>query len=253
MARLEFARDVFSGSGWTLLVDGTAQSHVDADDPARLFFEYVRRIGHVVDAMATPGAPLRALHLGGGALTIPRYVAATRPGSAQLVVELDAELLDLVLERLPLPAGVETRIADAADAVPALREAGAGFDLVVLDLYSRLEPPAFVADVAFQRELLALLDPVDGPPLLIANVADAAGLGRLREQARAIARARPGTELLVAGDAGVLAGTEEGNAVLVAGPAGIPPLVAEHLALHGPHPAAVLERDRLDAVLFGAC
>ena len=53
--RIEFEADVFSPSGLTLLVDGTAQSHVDPDDPTRLFFEYVRRIGHVLDARARAG------------------------------------------------------------------------------------------------------------------------------------------------------------------------------------------------------
>ena len=54
--RIEFEADVFSPTGLTLLVDGTAQSHVDRDDPTRLFFEYVRRIGHVLDAVGLPGA-----------------------------------------------------------------------------------------------------------------------------------------------------------------------------------------------------
>ncbi|WP_203230761.1 spermidine synthase, partial [Agromyces humi] len=90
--RIEFEADVFSPTGLTLLVDGTAQSHVDPADPTRLFFEYVRRLGHVLDAVAPEGEPIRVLHLGGGAMTLPRYVAATRPGSHQLVVELDPEV-----------------------------------------------------------------------------------------------------------------------------------------------------------------
>jgi len=49
---------------WTLLLDGTPQSHVDLDDPEHLEFEYVRRLGHVVDLAAAPGRPLRVLHLG---------------------------------------------------------------------------------------------------------------------------------------------------------------------------------------------
>ena len=60
----------------------TGSAHVDTADPTHLFFEYLRRIGHVADAFAPAGAPVRALHLGGGALTLPRYLAATRPGSA---------------------------------------------------------------------------------------------------------------------------------------------------------------------------
>ena len=82
--------------GWTLLVDGTAQSHVDLDDPVHLEFEYIRRIGHLIDLCAPAYAPLRALHLGGGAWTLARYVAATRPGSTQTVVELDGPLAEFV-------------------------------------------------------------------------------------------------------------------------------------------------------------
>jgi spermidine synthase len=48
---------------------------------------------------------VHALHLGGGALTLPRYLAHTRPGSRQLVAEVDDALTDLVREHLPLPPG----------------------------------------------------------------------------------------------------------------------------------------------------
>ena len=102
-------------SAWTLLIDGTAQSHVDLADPTHLEFEYVRRTGHLLDALdPAPPAPLRVLHLGGGAWTLPRYVAATRPGSAQRVVELDGALVDLVRARLPADGlGLDVHVADA--------------------------------------------------------------------------------------------------------------------------------------------
>src|ERR1700689_5738479 len=76
---------------WMLLVDGTPQSHVDLDDPQYLEFEYIRRIGHVADLAGPAGQPLRVLHLGGGGLTLARYVAVTRPGSSQLAVEIDPQ------------------------------------------------------------------------------------------------------------------------------------------------------------------
>src|SRR5687768_6278522 len=66
---------------YTLTVDGTPQSHVNLDDPTQLFFEYVQRMGHVIDQLGMPGEPLTAVHLGAGALTLPRYIDATRPGS----------------------------------------------------------------------------------------------------------------------------------------------------------------------------
>ena len=48
-------RDPDRASGFLLTVDGTPQSHVDLDDPTYLSFEYVRRMGHVVDLVAEPG------------------------------------------------------------------------------------------------------------------------------------------------------------------------------------------------------
>ena len=78
-----------------LVIDGTPQSHVNLRDNTDLFFEYVRRIGHVIDLCRAPGQPISALHLGGGALTLPRYIAATRPGSRQQVIELEGALVDL--------------------------------------------------------------------------------------------------------------------------------------------------------------
>lgn len=249
--RIEFEADVFSPSGLTLLVDGAAQSHVDPLDATRLFFEYVRRIAHVIDGVAQPGGPIRALHLGGGALTLPRYVTATRPGSSQVVVDHDAELVDTVLARLPLPRGadIEIVIADARDAVVSLASVPP-FDLVVVDLYTRLEAPAFVDDPGFMGGCLGLLAPGG---VVVVNVADAAGLARLGAQARALARADPGAELLVAGDPSVLAGAEEGNAVLVAAPRGLPAGLEERMLAGGPFPGAVLTGHRLDAAIWGAC
>ncbi|BDZ55477.1 hypothetical protein GCM10025870_25500 [Agromyces marinus] len=212
------------------------QSHVDPADPTRLFFEYVRRIGHVVDAMADPGAPMRVLHLGGGAMTLARYVAATRPGSPQTVVDADARLVELVAERLPLAGDseVEVVVADARDAVGEL-DGSRRFDLVVVDLYAGLEAPPFVDDPAFLAACLGRLGP-EG--LLAVNVVHAAGGPRLGAGAAALSRADASVAIAFAGPPGVLAGTEEGNAVIVAGRR-IPERVLERLRGSGPFPVEV--------------
>lgn len=251
MTRIEFEADVFSPSGLTLLVDGSAQSHVDLADPTRLFFEYLRRIGHVVDALGAPGAPLAVLHLGGGALTLPRYVHATRPGSAQVVVDHDAELIEVVRAKAPWPeAGIEVRIADAEAAVGQSVDRGERYDVVVIDVYTQLDAPAFVDDPAFLAACLGLVGPGG---VVVVNIADAAGLARLRTSARAFARAAPGAELLVVGDAQVIGGDEEGNTVLVAASGTVPPAIARRLEANGPFPVEVLTGSRLDFVLWGAC
>ena len=66
---------------FVLRLDGMNQSYVDLRHPLHLEFEYVRRIADVLDAAAPTGAPVRVVHVGGAAMTLPRYVAASRPRS----------------------------------------------------------------------------------------------------------------------------------------------------------------------------
>src|SRR3954454_9481091 len=93
------------GGGWELVVDGTPQSHVDLDDPSHLHFEYVARMGAVIDQLRMPRQPLTPVPPAAGAVTIPRYVEPTRPGSRQQVIELEPALVELVPAQLPLPRG----------------------------------------------------------------------------------------------------------------------------------------------------
>jgi len=161
--RVELASVPGRPRAWTLLVDGTPQSHVDLDDPQYLEFEYMRWLGHLADLTAPPGTPLDVLHLGGGGLTLARYVAATRPGSSQLAVEADPAVADLVRERLPLDqrprragggrAGrVRVRVADAR---AVLEDAPAGSaDLVIADLFAGARTPAHLTSVEFDAAAL---------------------------------------------------------------------------------------------------
>ncbi|MFE2340716.1 spermidine synthase, partial [Streptomyces sp. NPDC059431] len=100
---------------WTLLIDGAPQSHVDLDDPGYLDFSYQRRIGHLIDLFGPARKPLNVAHLGGGAFTLARYTAATRPRSSQQIVEIDAGLVAFVREHLPrVPPGRGRRPAGGA-------------------------------------------------------------------------------------------------------------------------------------------
>src|SRR4051794_21668087 len=196
--------DRFVPGAFELVVDGTPQSHVDLDDPTHLFFEYIARMGHVIDQLRTPGEPITAVHLGAGAMTLPRYVEATRPGSRQQVIELEAPLAALVREHLPLPKGaaIRVRIGDARAGVQKLPPALVGnCDLVISDVYSGAQTPAHLTSVEFYRELRALLKP-DG--VLLVNVADGPGLAFARKQAATVAEVLP--EIGVLADTQVLKG-----------------------------------------------
>ncbi|MEV0897750.1 fused MFS/spermidine synthase [Actinoplanes sp. NPDC049802] len=216
----ELVPDPDRDTAWTLLLDGAPQSHVDLADPTHLQFEYVRRMAAAIDLAAPAGRPLRVLHLGGGALTLPRYVAATRPGSAQRVVEIDGPLVELVRSALPLPpsANIRVRVADARAAVEGMRDAG--YDLIVLDVFAGARTPAHLASAEFAGELARILAPAGR---LVANVADGPPLRFARGQVATIRAALP--EACLVADAGVLRGRRFGNLVVIAGRT--PPPVAE--------------------------
>jgi spermidine synthase len=216
----EIVPDPDRDTAYTLLLDGAPQSHVDLADPTHLVFEYIRRMAAVIDLCAPPGEPLRALHLGGGALTLPRYIAATRPGSAQRVVEIDGPLVELVRRALPLPAkaNLRVRIADARAAVAGMRDAG--YDVIVLDVFAGARTPAHLASLEFLTDVARVLAPAGR---LIANIADGPPLRHARAQVATIRAALPETCLVA--DASVLRGRRFGNLVVLAGRT--PPPVAE--------------------------
>lgn len=247
-ARTRLVPDEIAGT--VLEIDGRPQSHVDLADPTHVRYEYLRRIANVLDALAPEGEPITVLHLGAGALTLPRYVQAARPGSPQVAVEIDPELPALVLEALPLPAGtdLELVIGDARERLAAMRDSDgsvARFDAIVLDVFSGADSPAHLACEDFYVEALGHL--TDRGVLLV-NVGDDPPLRFWADQALALLDAadevgRPGAWTLT--DATMLELESEGNLVLVAG-SGISEEHAERWRAAGPHPAAVLDPEETE-------
>ena len=219
-------------------------------DPSDLAFEYVERIGHVIDLIGEPRAPITAVHFGAGALTIPRYVEWTRPGSRQQVVELEPELVDFVRERLPLPRGASIRIRygdarEVAEKLPGGLQGAA--DLVVVDVFAGATIPAPVTTVEFYRLAAGLLN---DRGVLAVNVADGAGLPFARGQMATIASVLP--HVAVVAEAQVMKGRRFGNLVIVGTrDAGmldwLPRLVAA-----GPHPAQAVSGEELEKVVRSA-
>lgn len=237
-------------SGFELDVAGTPQSHVDLDDPTHLHFEYIGRMAAVIDQLRLPGQPLTAVHLGGGALTIPRYVAHTRPGSRQQVIELEQALVDLVRTNLPLPRGaqIRVRIGDARAGLARLPESLAGdVDLLVSDVYAGAQTPAHLTTVEFYRDAARLLAP-DG--VLLVNVADGAGLAFARRQVATVREVLP--EIALLAEVQTLKGRRFGNLVIAASAAPLPTAWLPRLMAAGPHPAKVATGAELDEFARGA-
>lgn len=235
-----------------LLVDGTPQSHVNLRDPSEVFFEYVRRIAHAIDLFRTPGQPISALHLGGGAFTLPRYIEATRPGSRQQVIELESALVELVREAAPLPkrASIRVRHGDAREVLGKLPQGMHGaIDLVVVDIFAGSRTPAHVSSIEFY-ELIAPLLAQDG--LVVVNTTDGTGQAFTRSQVATLA-AVFGTVAAV-GEPQTLKGRRFGNVVLLASNSDVDHELEwlPRLLAGGPHPARMLVGRELDEWLRGA-
>ena len=226
-----------------LVVDGTPQSHVDIEDPTRLFFEYVQRMGNVIDLLREPGEPITAVHLGAGAMTLPRYVAATRPGSRQQVIELESDLVDLVRCELPLPRNAQIRVRHG-DAREVVRKLPAGLrgtvDLLVVDIFSGARTPAHVTSVEFYRDAVSLLKP-DG--VVLVNIADGPPLSFARGQASTLSSIVENVAALA--ETQVLKGKRFGNIVLVGSNTALPMDWLPRLLASGPHPAKAVAGDEL--------
>ncbi|WP_353987265.1 spermidine synthase [Ruicaihuangia caeni] len=246
--RAEIAPDRWVPGAYQLVVDGTPQSHVNLDDPTQLFFEYVQRIGHVIDQL--PPGPITAVHLGAGALTLPRYVDATRPGSRQQVIELEADLIDFVRETLPLPRGasIRMRYGDAREVLGKLPQGlRQSADLVVVDVFSGSRIPPHVTSVEFYRLVADLLTP-DG--VVVVNIADGPGLAFARGQAATMAAVF--AEVAVLAEPQILKGRRFGNVVLAASRSELPVEWMPRLLAGGPHPAKLVIGKELRHWIAGA-
>ncbi len=234
-------------AAFLLRVGRTDQSYVDLDDPLHLEFDYVQRVADLVETFFAPDRTLRAVHVGGAGLTLPRYLAATRPGSVQTVLEPDDGLTGLVREHLPLPrgSGIKVRAVDGRTGLDQLRDEVA--DLVVLDAFADAQVPADLTTVEALRALRRVLRP-DG--LLALNLTDRGPLAYTRRVLAGLLATSAVVGLCA--EPSTLKGRRFGNVVVLA--VGREPADARWAALadragRPPFPYRVLHGPRLDQLV----
>jgi spermidine synthase len=159
-------------TGRLLVLNSAHHSYVDLADPRHLDFAYVQWLAAVTDALKPGDEEIDALHLGGGGFTMPDYVRATRPGSRQLVLELDGGLVALDRQRLGLRTGPDLRVRVGDARVGLTAQPTSAYDLVVGDAFGYLVVPWHLATREMMAEASRVLRPggiyaqnvIDYPP-----------------------------------------------------------------------------------------
>lgn len=237
---LELLVDRSRKNGRLLLIDGLTHGYVDLDDPAHLEIDYVARIGAALELLVPRGEPSTVLHLGGGAFSLPRFLASTRPQVEQVVVEKSGAVIKLAEQHLRLrrSARLEVVQADASRHIDRLDDAT--FDVVIGDAFVGTETPAAMASPTFALDVHRVLKP-GGRYLL--NVVDAPPWSFAAQQSQ-ILRARF-AEVLAFGGREVVRGKHSGNLLLLASDAPLPEDALGRRLAGGAHPAELVSAERM--------
>jgi spermidine synthase len=232
---------------FTLRVGRTDQSYVDLEDPARLEFDYVQRLADIIDCAAPPGERIRIVHVGGAGLTLPRYVALTRPQSAQVVFEPDAELTAFVRTHLPLPprSGIKVRAVDGRSGIEGLREGLA--DLLVVDAFVGARVPADLTTAEFFAQARRV---VGQPGMVLLNLTDRGPFGYGRRTLAGLMQSFPYAVLCA--EPATLKGRRFGNVIIAGSAQPLPVAEIAQRAGSGAYPYRVLQGARVAQLVAGS-
>jgi len=197
--------------GRTLYLDQLRHSYVDLDDPTHLEFEYIKNFAAAIDGSWPAAKPLDVLHVGGGGLTMPRYLTATRPGTHNKVYEIDAAVVELDQKEMGVRTGPDLDVVVRDGRIGVRDEATDSRDLVIMDAFSGLSVPWHLTT----RELVADVHRVLRPDgVYLVNVIDFGEAAFAKAEIATVAAEFAHVAVVASTDE--LAGRAGGNFVLVA-------------------------------------
>lgn len=245
-ARVE--RDPDRPSGRQLRLDTLRHSYVDLADPTYLEFSYAQALSDVLQTFRPQGEPLDVLHIGGGGFSLPQYLAATRPGTRSMVLELDPALVALAQRELGLVLSADLQVRTGDARINLEDEEGDAYDLVIGDAFGGQAVPWHLTTRELVEEVTRVLRP-DG--LYAINLIDYGDLG--------FARAETATLRAVFDHVAVMAplerieGGQGGNFVLIGSDAPIPsPRIEQRSRARGDDDIVIDDDAGLDAFVDGA-
>jgi spermidine synthase len=154
----------------SLILDHLVHSYTDLNDPLYIEYEYIRIYEEVVRWQSKRHKSFKALFLGGGGYTFPRFIEAKYPRAEIDVVEIDPEITRVVKRYLGIPEKTKIRSfnEDGRWFVMNCKEKGT-YDFIFGDAFNDLSIPYHLTTKEFATQLKRLLKP-EG--LLLANVID---------------------------------------------------------------------------------
>lgn len=205
----ELIPDDDNSSGWLLRINGVQSSHIDLADPLRLEFEYMRWMAALIEASWSTEMKIRVLHLGGGACSMARYLAAAYAGARQVVVEIDGRLAELVRGWFDIPRAplVRIRVGEARAVTEALSPGSR--DLLIRDVFSGPLTPAPLTTREFTEQARRVLSATG---IYLVNCGDTADLVRARREVATIGAVFQHTAMIA--DPPMLKGRRHGNIVI---------------------------------------
>ena len=170
-------------SGRVLVLDGAPHSYVDLDDPTYLDWDYAKAVASVIDTGYAEGKPLRVYHIGGGGLTLPRYLERVRPGTSSLVSEIDPGVVKIDKQLgLESSNGIEVRVEDAR--LRLVQLADDSRDLVLGDAFGGVSVPWHLTTRETVREIERVLT---GDGIYVINLLDYGPLAFARAEVATLA------------------------------------------------------------------
>ena len=163
----------------TLIHDRTIQGYTAPAAPRLIVADYAQvfadAAAYRASRLPASGGALRALFIGGGSFTLPRYLEAAFPASRSDVMEVDPGVTLTAEEHLGLRRDGAIHVTHGDARLLITTHADASFDVVFGDAFSDISVPWHLTTLEFDREVRRVLRP-EG--LYVINVIDSWETGR---------------------------------------------------------------------------
>jgi spermidine synthase len=142
-----------------LILDRLVHSYTSLIDPARLIYGYEKIYAEATAHMAERHDPLRALFIGGGGYTFPKYMEATFPDSELDVVEIDPGVTETAYEQLGLSRDTKIVSHNEDARLYLMRPPTRRYTLIMGDAFNDYSVPYHLTTHEFNQRVHAWLSP----------------------------------------------------------------------------------------------